>query len=204
MAMKKLTIANEITLLRIVLIAPFDICMLKMHTLNAFRYAALAIFLVMAISDAVDGYIARTRQQATRLGAFLDPLADKLLITCSVILLAAPQTAVKDFLLPPTVVVLIIAKDLLVVLGCLIVYLITSSLKIVPISAGKLGTVLQLAMVTAILLAPDVYPVFPAWWYVTRLLWWSAAATAAVAVLIYIRRGIRYIEQFEANAGKQS
>jgi len=200
----KLTIANEITLLRIVLIAPFVICVLKMHDEPMQRYAALAIFLIMAVSDGVDGYIARHKQQTSRLGAFLDPLADKLLITCAVILLAIPQTAVKDYLLPPTVVVLIIGKDLLVVLGCLIIYLITSSLKIVPVGAGKLGTVLQLSMVIAVLLAPDIHPVFPPWWYFARFLWWSAAATAILSTVIYIRRGIRYIEQFEANAGKQS
>lgn len=200
MAMKP-TIANEITLLRIVLIAPFVICMLKMHEAGELRYAALAIFLVMAISDGIDGYIARVKQQTSRLGAFLDPMADKLLITCAAILLAIPQTAVDGYLLPPTVVVLIIGKDLLLVLGCLVIYLITSQIKIVPIGVGKLGTALQLSMVTAILLAPDIHPVFPPWLLLMRVLWWSAAATAVVSALIYIRRGIRYIEHFEQAAG---
>jgi len=196
----KLTLATEITLLRIFLIAPFVICMLKMHDIGGLRHVALAIFLVMAVSDAVDGYIARVKKQATRLGAFLDPMADKLLMTCACVLLATPQTAVDGFLLPPTVVVLIIGKDLLLSLGCVIVYLITSHLQIVPIGAGKFGTVLQLSMVASLLLAPDIYPVFPPWLYLMRFLWWSAAGMASLSTLIYIRRGIRYIEQFEEKA----
>jgi len=196
------TIANEITLLRIVLIAPFVICMIKMDEVPALRYLALGIFLVMAVSDGLDGYIARSRKQTSRLGAFLDPLADKLLITCAVVLLAMPHTAVDGYLLPPTVVVLIIGKDLLLVLGCVIIYLITSQLKIVPVKTGKLATVLQLSMVTAILLAPDIHPVFPPWVWLMRFLWWSAAGLAVLAAVIYIRRGIRYIEEFEAVAPK--
>ncbi|MBE0537638.1 MAG: CDP-alcohol phosphatidyltransferase family protein [Phycisphaerae bacterium] len=200
----RLTLANEITILRILLIAPFVICMLNMHETPALRYAALAIFVVMAASDAIDGYIARIKKQTSRLGAFLDPLADKLLITCAAILLAIPETAVEGYMLPPTVVVLIIGKDLLLSLGCVIIYLITSNLRIVPVSVGKLGTALQLAMVTAILIAPDVHPVFPPWIYLMGFLWWSAAAIAVAATIIYIRRGIRYIEQFEATTSVQA
>ena len=196
----KLTLANEITILRVLLIAPFVICMLKIHDNRAMRYVALAIFLVMCISDALDGCIARVRKQATRLGSFLDPMADKLLMACACILLASPQTAIDGYLLPPTIVVLIIGKDLLLLLGFVIIYLITSHVHIVPIFAGKAATVLQLSMVAAVLLAPDIHPHLPQWGYFTRLLWWSAAGLAVATTLVYIRSGIRYIETFEAEA----
>ncbi|MCD6392556.1 MAG: CDP-alcohol phosphatidyltransferase family protein [Planctomycetes bacterium] len=196
----KLTLANEITILRVLLIAPFVICMLKIHDNWAMRYIALAIFLVMCISDALDGYFARVRKQVTRLGSFLDPMADKLLMACACILLASPRTAVEGYVLPPTIVVLIIGKDLLLLLGFLIIYLITSHIHIVPIFAGKAATVLQLSMVAAVLLAPDIHPHLPLWWYLARFLWWLAAVLAVVTTLVYIRGGIRYIEAFEAQA----
>ena len=80
----------------------------------------------MAISDAIDGYWARHRKQITKLGTFLDPLADKLLITCASLLLVSQRGHVEGFLLPMTVVVLIIGKDILITIGFLVMYLITS------------------------------------------------------------------------------
>ena len=196
----KLTLANEITILRVLLIAPFVICMLKIRDNCAMRYIALAIFLVMCISDALDGYIARSRKQVTRLGSFLDPMADKLLMACACILLASPQTAIDGYHLPPTIVVLIIGKDLLLLMGFVNIYLITSHIHIVPIIAGKAATVMQLSMVAAILVAPDICPSLPQWRYFLRFLWWSAAGLAVATTLVYIRSGIRYIETFEAEA----
>ncbi len=196
----KLTLANEITILRVLLIAPFVICMLKIHDNRAMRYIALAIFLVMCISDALDGYFARVRKQVTKLGSFLDPMADKMLMACACILLASPRTAIDGYLLPPTIVVLIIGKDLLLLLGFVIIYLITSHIHIVPIFTGKAATVLQLSMVAAVLLAPDIHPHLPLWRYFAQFLWWSAAGLAAATTLVYIRSGIRYIETFEAEA----
>ena len=81
----KLTWANRITILRILLIVPFVSCMLKINdpafgeqTRLTLRYIAVAIFMIMAISDCLDGFLARLNSQATKLGAFLDPTADKL------------------------------------------------------------------------------------------------------------------------------
>ena len=197
--------ANQITILRILMIAPFVIFMLKIDEPghgDVMRYCALGVFVFMCVSDALDGYIARVKKQMTELGAFLDPMADKLLITCACVLLASGHTAIKDFLLPPTVVVLIIGKDLLLLLGFIVVYFITSQVRIETVVVGKVSTVLQLSMVTAVLIAPDIYPVAGWWYYVPRILWWSAAGSAALVVLIYIRNGIRYIETFEEAEGR--
>jgi CDP-diacylglycerol--glycerol-3-phosphate 3-phosphatidyltransferase len=196
--------ATRITILRILLIVPFVSFMLHVndpqlsatHRL-AMRYSAFIIFLFMAISDAIDGYLARRRHQATKLGAFLDPIADKLLITCACLLLASQRSHVQEFLIPPTVVVLIIGKDLFLVIGFIIVYLITSQGRVAPVSIGKTATALQLLMVAGILIAPEASAVVPGWIWVLRTLWWFAAATAIWATLIYIRNGSRYIDQYE-------
>jgi cardiolipin synthase len=201
----KLSWANRMTILRILLIVPFVICMLEINSpefsrtmQNVIRYVAFSMFFVMAVSDALDGYFARIKKQITRLGAFLDPVADKLLITSACLLLSSQKAKVgDDFLLPSTVVVLIIGKDLLLVLGFIIVYFLTSQLLVAPILIGKIANALQLVMVGAILAAPEVSRVIPGWVWFLRTLWWSAAGTAILATLIYIRNGSRYIEQYE-------
>lgn len=200
----KLTWANRITILRILLIAPFVSCLLKIndsglseHLRLVLRYSAVAVFLLMAISDGLDGFLARKNGKSTRLGAFLDPTADKLLITSACLLLASHRAGVQGFILPSTVVVLIIGKDVLMFVGFLILFFLTGKLRVVPALAGKVSTALQLSMVAAILIAPEVTPVLPGWIWFLRVLWWSAAAAALVATLVYIRIGSRFIEQFE-------
>jgi cardiolipin synthase len=147
----------------------------------------------------------RWGKQITKLGTFLDPLADKLLITCASLLLVSERGHVEGWQLPSMVVVLIIGKDVLITLGFLVVYLITSHIHIVPVRAGKLATALQLSMVTAVLVAPEMAAVIPGYRWFVRVLWWLAAAAAVLAALIYIRNGSRYIEEYEraqaANSG---
>jgi phosphatidylglycerophosphate synthase len=157
----------------------------------------------MAVSDALDGYWARHRKQITKLGSFLDPLADKLLITCASLLLVSDRGHVEGFGLPMTVVVLIIGKDVLITIGFLVMYLITSHVHIVPVFAGKLATALQLTMVTAVLIGPDLVEVIPGYRGFVHVLWWSAAAAAVVAALVYIRNGSRYIEDYERTQGQR-
>jgi CDP-diacylglycerol--glycerol-3-phosphate 3-phosphatidyltransferase len=161
------------------------------------RYIAVAIYILMAISDGLDGYLARRSKQITKLGAFLDPIADKLLVTSACLLLVSQRGHVERFLLPPTVVVLIIGKDLFLMIGFIIVYIITGLTRVAPVFMGKLATTLQFIMVLAILIAPEVSVVIPDWIWFLRFLWWSAAATAIFATLIYIRNGSRYIEEYE-------
>jgi len=206
----RLSWANRITILRIFLIVPFVSCMLKINDAalsapmrNTMRYIAILIFFVMAVGDGIDGYLARRKKQVTTLGAFLDPIADKLLITCACLLLASQRAEVKGFPLPPTVVVLIIGKDLFLLLGFVTVYFITLQIRIVPVLVGKVATALQLSMVAAILIAPEIYRFVPGWIWFLRVLWWSAAGTAVLATLIYIRNGSRYIEEYEQSLNEK-
>ena len=207
----KLNWATRITIFRILLIIPFVSFMLKINdsdlsetVQNIMRYISILLFLVMAVSDGVDGYLARRKNQITKLGAFLDPIADKLLITCACLLLASHKGHVENFPLPPTVVVLIIGKDLFLLIGFVIVYLITSKIHIAPVFIGKLATALQLSMVAGILIGPEVSRLLTGWIWFLRILWWSAAGTAILATLVYIRDGSRYIEAYEQNLANKN
>lgn len=201
--------ANRITILRMLLIIPFVIFMLDINdpqlsetTRWLARYVAIFIFCFMACSDVVDGYLARRYKQVTKLGSFLDPTADKLLMTCACLLLASRKAGITGFMLPSAVVVLIIGKDLFLLIGFVIVYFITSQVRLVPVSIGRVATFLQSSMVMGILIAPEISFIIPGWIWFLRLLWWSAAGTAILATLIYIRMGSRYIEQYEQGNNK--
>ncbi len=203
----KLNWVNRFTILRILLIVPFVSCMLKINDPElgtTMRHIATVIYLFMAISDGVDGYLARAKKLTTKLGAFLDPVADKLLITSACLLLTSQRSHIEGFLLPPTVVVLIIGKDLFILIGFLVVYFITSQVYIAPALIGKVANALQLSMVAAILIAPEVSRILPGWIWFLRTLWWSAAGTAIIATLIYIRLGSQYVEKFEQDSANSS
>lgn len=207
--MRRLNWANRVTIFRILLLVPFMVVMLKRDggdvsesMKDILRYIAFVLFMLMAISDGIDGYLARKRGQITKLGTFLDPTADKLLMTCTCLLLAIPVTAVKGFVLEPTVAVLIIGKDLFLLIGFIIVYFTTFRVTVVPVKIGKIATCLQLTMAAGILLGPEISKVIPCWLSVLKVIWWSAAGTAILTTLIYIRNGSRYIAEYEQQNSK--
>lgn len=199
--------ANRVTILRILLIAPFIILMLRIndtdltiHTRHMLRYIAIVIFMTMAISDGVDGYLARRNHTVTKLGSFLDPTADKLLMTSACILLASTKAHVAGFKLDTAVAVLIIGKDIFLLLGFLIVYFITFKIKIIPAFIGKFSTTSQLIMVAGTLLAPEIAKIIPGWIWILKFIWWTAAISAILTTLIYIRDGSRYIAEYEPDS----
>jgi len=194
-----LTLANQITILRLLLIFPFVICLLQTNHPdygNWFRVGAIVIFLVMAVSDAVDGYLARVKKQVSALGTFLDPVADKLMITCASVILCVPQTAIEGFQLPLAVVGVIVGKDLLLLLGFAVTYFLTVQVHIRPVWAGKASTFLQIVMVSSILIGPEAAVWIRFWPLVTAIIWWATGFCAVLATFVYIYRGIRYIEDF--------
>ncbi|MCG3132282.1 MAG: CDP-diacylglycerol--glycerol-3-phosphate 3-phosphatidyltransferase [Phycisphaerae bacterium] len=200
----RLTWPNRISIARICLVPVWVLCLLNMnHAWPGARRAALALYLVMAASDALDGFLARRWRQQSALGAFLDPLADKLLTTCAVILLAVEATAVPGARLPSWVPVIALGKDVLTVLGFALVYLATQRTLIRPRVLGKVSTLVQSVMVAATLLTPDL----PGWWRgVVEASWAAASGAAILAWLDYLRLGIRFVSEVHAagEAGRGS
>ncbi len=194
---------NRITVARILLIGPFVIALLHLREPGWGEFArrsALGVFFLMAVSDGLDGWLARRLRQESMAGRILDPMADKLLILFSMLLLAAEGTAVPGARVPPAVAVIAIGKDIIVTVGFCVVYLTTSRLYIEPRRSGKWCTAAQLAMILAVLLAPDLprpMAVLP------RILWWTATALALAAIVQYYLAGMRFIDAHETRPAEK-
>ncbi len=185
---------NRITLLRLALLPPFIVLLLRQPGESASRYAALGIFLLMALSDVLDGVLARRLRARTRLGAILDPLADKLMIISAAVLLSLPEYAPPGGRLPDWVVVAIVGKDLWVIVGFVVVYLVTDRFRIRPSFLGKACTVGQVIMVVSVLLAPEMNQVLAglgSW--MASVAGWAVAALCVLAIISYTRMGLSFV-----------
>ena len=190
---------NRITIGRIVLVAPMVICLLNLNAAwPGWRYLALGLFSLMAISDALDGFLARRLKEETQLGRFLDPVADKLLITCVVVLLAIESTSVAGFKLPSWVPVIAIGKDVFTVIGFVLIYATTGRFFVEPRVWGKGCTLIQLVMVAYCLVAPDLARWVPHTRLILSSLYWTASAAAVIALADYIRIGNRFAAKHAA------
>jgi CDP-diacylglycerol--glycerol-3-phosphate 3-phosphatidyltransferase len=155
------------------------------------NWLGLGVFVVMAITDKLDGYLARKFNQTSKLGAVLDPVADKLLVACSVIVLNFEWIAPPHFRIPGWVVIAVYAKDLIIAVGTLTLLALVGHVTILPRPLGKASTVVQLGMVIAVLLAPPDGAVwFGFWKQFVYVLWWLVCVLAAGACLDYVVQGI--------------
>jgi cardiolipin synthase len=132
--MRNLTLANQLTILRI-LIAPFFVILVVYGMLGA----ALLAFIVAGITDALDGLIARRAGQRTSLGAWLDPMADKLLLVTTFVVLTIPTIPLTNHL-PVWLTILVISRDIVIVVVVAIVNLAVGPRTFTPSLLGKLTT----------------------------------------------------------------
>lgn len=148
-----MNLANKITIIRILLI-PFFIACLIYYTPEAdyLRFIALVIFVISVLTDAIDGYVARKYYQKTRLGTFLDPMADKLLLVSAYISLSMIVTMPQEFRIPAWVLIIVITRDMLLVMGAIIIHMIKGEIEIKPMLIGKITTAFQMITIIAVLL----------------------------------------------------
>lgn len=171
---------------------------------HLYRWLTVAIFAVMAITDKLDGYLARKLKQTSKIGTLLDPLADKLLVASSVVLLSFAYVAPHGFRLPLWVVLAVYAKDLIVAIGTLALLGVVGRVTVTPRPLGKLSTVLQLSLVIATLLGPDLAYLSPAFAFLlTRFLWWTVSLLALASTLDYVHQGILQFRLARAATGEQ-
>lgn len=136
-----MNLPNYITLLRIILV-PFFINLM----IYGYYREALAVFIAACFTDALDGMIARLTKKKTDLGAFLDPTADKLLIVSAFITLVLME------MLPVWLVIIVVSRDIILVLGGIVLYFSGHHFVAQPSLLGKATTLLQLVVVILSLL----------------------------------------------------
>jgi cardiolipin synthase len=127
-----LNVPNSLTILRILLIPVF----VGLLVYERYGYA-LGVLLVAALTDALDGTIARVANQRTRLGAVLDPLADKLLLTSGFVALSVLH------LIPLWIAILVVSRDIILMTGALLIRLTDSEVDLSPTLLGKATTLVQ-------------------------------------------------------------
>jgi len=169
-----MTVPNIITTLRIIIVPIFIIYMINSRAL-----AALIVFIIASISDALDGFIARVFRQKTSLGAYLDPLADKILLITAYITLAILK------MIPSWLAVVTISRDVIIMLGVLILYMNRYPVRIRPSLLSKATTCIQAATILIVLsndyLDLDFLKVYS---------FWLAAVVTVASGLQYIRNGL--------------
>lgn len=142
-----MTVANLVTLFRVVLI-PFFLAALLYQNYEI----AFFIFLCAGISDSLDGFIARFFKQKTMLGAIMDPIADKLLLATAYITLAIPQRG-EAYIIPIWVTILILSRDILIIVFVIIQFLFFDSEfeQFMPSIWGKITTTFQISYAVGVL-----------------------------------------------------
>ncbi|HRQ88938.1 MAG TPA: CDP-alcohol phosphatidyltransferase family protein [Bacteroidia bacterium] len=191
-----MTLANKITVARFLLIPVFVVfAAYYSESIDAgrertvYRILALATYALASLSDAVDGYIARHYNQSTALGRALDPVADKLLLLAGVVALSVTNWHAG---LPIWFAVLVIARDLIITSGVVVIHYTVGKVEMRPILASKICTFLQLSCVCWVLV--DFWSVGSRPVALDVLIGLAAAFTL-VSGFQYIREGIRQLRE---------
>ena len=142
-----MTYANQLTILRMVFVPCFVILLIY-----GYPRAATVIFLLAALTDGLDGLIARKLNQLTPLGSFLDPVADKILLTAAFITLTMKSVPVALHI-PAWLTILAISRDMLIAVSVIIIHMHTGHSSFPPSVFGKCTTAVQLILVGVCLLA---------------------------------------------------
>ena len=179
-----LSFANRVTICRILAVPIFIVTVVYYSPDKEYlRLLALGIFLVAVISDIIDGYIARTRQQKTKAGSLLDPLADKLLLISAFICLYKIDGLLGEVKFPLWLVLSVISRDVILLIGAGIIYLVHGKLNIAPSKWGKATTFFQILCIFGVLLQIEC----------SHFAWYLAFIFTLISGVGYIREGIKVL-----------
>lgn len=180
--MQIFNIPNTLTILRIMIIPVFVTAIVY----SRYTYA-LYLFSAAALTDMLDGLLARVANQKTVLGTFLDPLADKILLVTSFVIFASYGWLPKWF------AIAVISRDLIVTIGWLLLYITTGNSRVRPAVLGKIAVASQLLALAYILLGMSIPGILPP---VPDAVFFLIAAATAVSGLRYIFEGLKLANAF--------
>ena len=191
-----MTTANKITIVRIAMIPAFVLMAIyygqsieRGVPLEWQRFAAIAIFLVAAASDGLDGYVARHYKQRSALGAILDPIADKGLLLSAIITLSISNWSDIDpdyGRFPAWFPVLVITRDAVILVGAGVLHLLNGKVHVKPSWTGKVATVLQMAAIAWVMLQLHFLSLL----YIVI----AAGLFTFISGIIYVTDGVRQLQ----------
>ncbi|HEY8649524.1 MAG TPA: CDP-diacylglycerol--glycerol-3-phosphate 3-phosphatidyltransferase [Chthoniobacterales bacterium] len=198
-----MTTANKITVIRILMIPAFVTMAIyygesieRGEPLEWQRFTAIIIFLVAAVSDGLDGYVARRYNQRSALGVILDPIADKGLLLSGIITLSISNWSRVDpeyGRFPTWFPVLVITRDAVILVGSAVLHLLNGKVQVKPTWTGKVATFFQMAAIAWVMLQLRFFPLI----YVVA----AAGFFTLVSGVIYVTDGFRQLgEHGQSNA----
>ena len=192
-----MTTANKITVARILMIPAFVTMAIyygqsiqRGSPLEWQRFTAILIFLIAAVTDGLDGYIARRYRQRSALGAILDPIADKGLLLSGIITLSISNWSEVDpdyGRFPAWFPVLVVTRDAVILVGAVILHLlIGDKMRVKPVWTGKVATVCQMCAIAWVMLQLRFLPLI----FVVIV----AGVFTFVSGVVYVMDGVRQLQ----------
>jgi len=192
-----MTTANKITVARILMIPVFVTMAIyygesiqRHEPAERMRFAAIVIFLIAAVSDGLDGYVARRYKQRSSLGVILDPIADKGLLLSGIITLSISNWSESDpdyGKFPIWFPVLVITRDAVILVGAVILhFFIGNKMKVKPSWTGKVATVCQMCAIAWVMLQLRFLPL--------NFVVIVAGAFTLISGIIYVMEGVRQLQ----------
>lgn len=179
-----MSLADKLTSVRIILIPVFVSLLIYSRSHSYLRRFAIAVFAVAVLSDFLDGWVARMRKEKSDIGQIIDPLADKmLLLTAFISLYVLRNSLPLEFQMPLGIVLVVVSRDLIILLGVVLLHFLKVELTIAPSIWGKLTTFSQMFTVLCLLLNLSFFP-----W-----IWKAALIFTLISGVDYFLRGVKAI-----------
>ena len=189
-----MTFATKITVGRLVMVPVFAVFAV-LYGLSAgagdpqemYRWAAFWTFVIAAVSDGVDGWVARRFHQQSELGAFLDPIADKALVLTAVLILTIFQWGPDGWQIPYWFAILVILRDCVIIGGIRVVWSAKRDVEFRPHWTGKIATFSLFFVLGWVMLRPSaIPPIFPCGIAAVFIFW---------SMMAYIRQGLQILRR---------
>ena len=191
-----MTTANKITVFRILLIPVFVMLAIyygqsiqRGEPLEWQRFAAIFVFLLAAVSDGLDGYVARRYHQRSALGVILDPIADKGLLLSGIITLSISNWSDIDpeyGKFPIWFPVLVITRDVVILVGSVVLHLLVGKVNVRPRWTGKVATVSQMIAIGWVMLQLRFIPLL--------FIVIGAGLFTLASGIVYVMDGVRQLQ----------
>lgn len=182
--LRPLTLPNFITMMRMAMV-PFFVLAVWERDFSL----ALWILVVAGLTDAFDGFLARRMDMQSLIGAYLDPIADKMLITVAYIALTIPQG--QDVVIPLWLTILALFRDFVIMLVAGVLYIVEGLREFPPSPLGKATTFAQVLTIAVVLLA-NVTPI--AWW-IPETCFYGSFGLVIASAFNYIYRVSRFVDE---------